>query len=84
LFLIDARAGTFHVHYYGWEDSDDEWVRLSQIREPKVVEYPAGSAVEVIWKRGWYPRKNSSGASSLDRPRRRTSYSRRWRSQAAA
>jgi hypothetical protein len=55
--VIDARAGTFHVHYYGWEDSDDEWVRLSQIREPKVVEYPAGSAVEVIWKREWYPAK---------------------------
>jgi len=55
--VIDARAGTFHVHYYGWEDSDDEWVRLSQIREPKVLEYPAGSAVEVIWKREWYPAK---------------------------
>jgi hypothetical protein len=55
--VIDARNGTFHVHYYGWEDSDDEWVRLSQIREPRVVEYPAGSTVEVIWKREWYPAK---------------------------
>ena len=53
--VIDARAGTFHVHYYGWEDSDDEWVRLSQIREPRLLEYPAGSTVEVIWKREWYP-----------------------------
>ncbi len=40
--VIDARAGTFHVHYYGFEDSDDEWVRLSQIRETK-IEYPAGA-----------------------------------------
>jgi hypothetical protein len=40
--VIDARAGTFHVHYYGFEDSDDEWVRLSQIRETK-SEYPAGA-----------------------------------------
>jgi hypothetical protein len=55
--VIDARAGTFHVHYYGWEDSDDEWVRLSQIREPRLLEYPAGSTVEVIWKRAWYPAK---------------------------
>ncbi|HMG75495.1 MAG TPA: agenet domain-containing protein [Pyrinomonadaceae bacterium] len=55
--VIEARAGTFHVHYYGYEDSDDEWVRLSQIREPKIVEYPAGSTVEVIWKREWYPAK---------------------------
>ena len=53
--VIDARAGTFLVHYYGWEDWDDEWVRLNQIREPKVVEYPAGSTVEVIWNRKWYP-----------------------------
>jgi len=53
--VIDSRSGTFHVHYYGYEDSDDEWVRLSQIREPTVVEYSAGSRVEVIWKRKWYP-----------------------------
>ena len=55
--VIDARARTFRVHYYGWEDSDDEWVRLDQMREPKVVEYPAGSTVEVIWNRKWYPAK---------------------------
>jgi hypothetical protein len=55
--VIDARAGTFLVHYYGWEDWDDEWVRLNQIREPKVVEYSAGSTVEVIWNRKWYPAK---------------------------
>lgn len=55
--VIDARARTFRVHYYGWEASDDEWVRLDQMREPKVVEYPAGSMVEVIWNRKWYPAK---------------------------
>jgi len=35
--VIDARGPAFRVHYYGFEDSDDEWVRLSQIREPKIV-----------------------------------------------
>jgi hypothetical protein len=55
--VIDSRAGTFRVHYYGYEDSDDEWVRLSQIREPRIVEYPAGSSIDVIWKRKWYPAK---------------------------
>lgn len=35
--VIDARSGTFRVHYFGFEDSDDEWVRLSQIREPKNI-----------------------------------------------
>jgi hypothetical protein len=53
--VIDARVNTFRVHYYGWEDSDDEWVRLDQIREPAAVEYPAGSMVEVMWNRKWYP-----------------------------
>ena len=55
--VIESRGGAFRVHYYGFEDTDDEWVRLSQIREPTIVEYPAGSAVEVIWKRKWYPAK---------------------------
>jgi hypothetical protein len=32
--VVDSRGGTFRVHYYGYEDSDDEWVRLSQIRIP--------------------------------------------------
>jgi hypothetical protein len=55
--VIGSRAGAFHAHYYGYEDSDDEWVRLSQIREPTIVQYPAGSRVEVIWKRKWYQAK---------------------------
>ena len=55
--VIDSKGSTFRVHYYGFEDADDEWVRLSQIRDPTIVEYPAGSTVEVIWKRKWYPAK---------------------------
>jgi hypothetical protein len=35
--VIDARGSAFRVHYYGFEDSDDEWVQLNQIREPRVV-----------------------------------------------
>jgi len=30
--IIDARGGRFKVHYYGWQDSDDEWVQPNQIR----------------------------------------------------
>ena len=55
--VIESRSSTFRVHYYGYEDTDDEWVRLNQIRELKLVEYPAGSTVEVIWERKWYPAK---------------------------
>ena len=35
--VIDAKGAAFRVHYYGFEDSDDEWVRLSQIREPRIA-----------------------------------------------
>jgi hypothetical protein len=45
--VIDARAGTFHVHYYGFEDSDDEWVRLSQMRETK-IEYPGAERIRRV------------------------------------
>ncbi|HKS27437.1 MAG TPA: hypothetical protein VJS44_06435 [Pyrinomonadaceae bacterium] len=30
--IIDASRGRYRVHYYGFEDEYDEWVRLSQIR----------------------------------------------------
>lgn len=33
--IIDAGRGRYRVHYYGYEDSDDEWVKPSQIRSKK-------------------------------------------------
>ena len=30
--IIDAARGRYRVHYYGYEDEDDEWVKPSQIR----------------------------------------------------
>ncbi len=35
--VIDARGSTYRVHYFGYEDSDDEWVTRRDFREPKVV-----------------------------------------------
>jgi uncharacterized caspase-like protein len=34
--IIDGHDGEFKIHYFGWEDSDDEWVRPNQIRDPGV------------------------------------------------
>ncbi|HNY13825.1 MAG TPA: agenet domain-containing protein, partial [Candidatus Wallbacteria bacterium] len=43
-------------HYFGWEETDDEWVKLDDIREaPKNKEYKAGSSVEIEWNKKWYP-----------------------------
>lgn len=33
--IIDAARGRYRVHYYGYEDSDDEWVKPSQIRNSR-------------------------------------------------
>ena len=55
--IIAVRSNQFKVHYYGWEDSDDEWVTASQMRDRKVIRYAAGSTVQVRWKEKWYPAK---------------------------
>lgn len=34
--VIDARDGTYRVHYFGYEDSDDEWVTRREFRTAKV------------------------------------------------
>lgn len=56
-FIIDAKAGSHKVHYYGYESSDDEWVTDKMIRTPKVVQFAKGAAVEVEWQKKWYPAK---------------------------
>jgi RNA binding activity-knot of a chromodomain len=35
--IIDARSGTYRVHYFGFEDTDDEWVTRRQFRIPAIV-----------------------------------------------
>jgi hypothetical protein len=46
--IINAdRAGArFLIHYYGWDDSYDEWVGARQIRQPRVKRRAAGRSVE--------------------------------------
>ncbi|MEK6337479.1 MAG: agenet domain-containing protein [Acidobacteriota bacterium] len=47
--IIDVRSGRFRVHYYGWEDSDDEWVRRNQIRNASAQSERAGTSWENEW-----------------------------------
>ena len=61
--IIDARAGRFRLHYFGWEDSDDEWVLPGRIRKSKGAQYGVGTMVEVNWKDQWY----SAQVLKLDR-----------------
>jgi hypothetical protein len=53
--IIDADGEQFRVHYYGYEDSDDEWVTDQRIRDGARPVYAVGTPVEVQWKRTWYP-----------------------------
>ncbi len=54
-YVTDAKNGKFHIHYYGYEASDDEWVTAKDIRVPKVISaYKIGERVEVEWKKKWY------------------------------
>ena len=55
--IIDARGEQLRVHYYGYEASDDEWVPPGRTRTAARPTYRVGTAVEVQWKRAWYPAK---------------------------
>jgi caspase domain-containing protein len=54
--VVDARAGRFQVHYYGFEVSDDEWVLPRQIRNSQIV---AGASGEISWERQTEPTRSS-------------------------
>ncbi|HUQ33785.1 MAG TPA: agenet domain-containing protein [Pyrinomonadaceae bacterium] len=38
----DRQGARFLIHYYGWDDSFDEWVGARQIRRPKIRRFAAG------------------------------------------
>lgn len=55
-YVIGHKDGKYRIHYYGYEDSDDEWVTPKMIRSPKISsQYKIGEKVEVEWKKEWYP-----------------------------
>jgi hypothetical protein len=53
--IVDARGGRLRVHYFGYEDDEDEWVTGDMIRELARVTYAPGRHVDVKWKSDWYP-----------------------------
>jgi hypothetical protein len=52
--VIGVRADSVKVRYYGYESSDDEWVKQEQVRTVGRPRYPIGSTIEVQWKKRWY------------------------------
>jgi hypothetical protein len=53
--VIGRRSGEIRVHYYGYETSDDAWVKPAQVRRKPIVAYKKGAHVLVLWKKEWYP-----------------------------
>lgn len=51
--IIDVRAGRLRVHYYGWEDADDEWVLRNQIRNSKSTQYGVNRREDANWENRW-------------------------------
>lgn len=67
-YIADVKANKFKIHYYGFEQSDDEWVTSKMIRVSKnAPAYKIGEKVEIEWKKQWYPATivNVNGGSHL-------------------
>lgn len=56
-YVIDAKNNKFKIHYYGWEEADQEWVNANQLRKSTPLQYRVGEKVEVEWQKKWYPAK---------------------------
>lgn len=68
-FITEANNDRYKVRYYGYEESDDEWVSEKQIRQKSPAQYRVGSIVEVNWQGEWYSAKilqNQSGAHYVE------------------
>ncbi len=53
--IVARREGAFRIHYYGYDDADDEWLPASALAAPKQLpRYAVGQKVEVEWKGRWY------------------------------
>ncbi len=53
--IVEARGEKFKLHFIGYEDDEDVWVTLDDLRPIKPVQYAVGAEVEVRWKKKWYP-----------------------------
>lgn len=56
-FIRDEKDGKFQIRYYGYEESDDEWLTADKIRQAQIKQYPVGSAVNVNWVGKWFTGK---------------------------
>ncbi|HWM26709.1 MAG TPA: Tudor-knot domain-containing protein [Chthoniobacterales bacterium] len=53
--IVEARDEKFKIHFIGYEDDEDVWVKTADLRPIKPVQYSVGTRVEARWKKKWYP-----------------------------
>ncbi len=53
--IIDAdrEDGQFLIHYYGWDESYDEWVEARQIRQPRIKRFAASQQTYAVPGQQW-------------------------------
>jgi hypothetical protein len=69
--VIDAREGTYRVHYFGFEDSDDEWVTRRDFRTSQVL---ASNQKTRDDNSSWKPSSNSATVRSSGENRSSSEY----------
>jgi hypothetical protein len=52
--IIDVRGNEVKVHYFGYEESDQQWLTPDCVREVVWTRYKPGSTVEVLSEGDWY------------------------------
>ena len=50
---VDSTTSQFLIHYYGWDDSYDEWVEARQIRQPRARRARPNRNADSEWRREW-------------------------------
>jgi hypothetical protein len=53
--IVQVKDDEFKIHFIGYEDDEDVWVAPEDLKPIKPVQYSIGTAVEVRWKKKWYP-----------------------------
>jgi len=54
-YVVDAKGGKFNIHYYGYEEAENEWVTPKMMRTPKTKSiYKIGEKVQVEYKKEWF------------------------------
>ena len=53
--IVQVKGGEFKVHYIGYGEDEDTWVKEAAMKPVRPFQYAVGTKVEVLWKKKWLP-----------------------------